>query len=154
MKQKKTQNRLKSLYCAASVLLLLCSCAHTEDTSNMDELPGSSAAKLDPFRETAEKLAGSVLEGIKKKDYKEFSKNMTYEMKSTITQDKFKILLKRFENELGDYESRQYLGTLKQGPLKVALWKAKFSKTNNELLLRLVIGELDGKPKVFGFWLQ
>ena len=60
--------------------------------------------------------------------------------------------LKRNTN--GSYESRQLLGDLSVGELTVLLWKARFKNFKNDVLIRMDVGELDGKILVFRLLIQ
>lgn len=103
------------------------------------------------LRKIGEKFVEELLEGLNEDDYELFSENQIYELKSTITKDKFKIMVDRMRKDLGEYQSRQYLGFLKSGPFETLMWKAKYSKSPNDVLVSLSLGELDGAYKVFGF---
>jgi exonuclease VII large subunit len=100
----------------------------------------------------ADKILSEILNGMAAGDYQSFTKNFTKELKKNITEKNFRIMTERLKEKIGGYVSRQYMGTVRKGPWTVYLWKAKYEKAkNNDLILRLVLGNLDGKLQVFGF---
>lgn len=100
----------------------------------------------------ANNILSGVLKGMSSRDYAVFTKNFTKDLKKNLTEKNFKIMNARLKEKIGAYKSRKYLGSIKKGPLTVYLWKAKYAKAaNNDLILRLALGELDGKLYVFAF---
>ena len=73
---------------------------------------------------------------------------------------------------MGTYKSRVYLGCLDRGIFNIYLWKGSFEPSEQvfeslkmqkkskkdlpkfDVLIRLDMGRVDGKWKVFGFYLQ
>lgn len=108
--------------------------------------------------ESKEELAAatmvkSIMDSIPKDDYDTFTANFTTDLKGRFPKDKFISTNKVLKEKLGDYSKLEYLGFLKKGPLTMYLWKATFKKTpeNNEMVIRLTLGELDKKQQVFAF---
>ena len=101
----------------------------------------------------AEKMVNSIMGSIPKDDYDTFTANFTTDLKGRFPKDKFMSTNKVLRDKLGDCSKLEYLGFLKKGPLTMYLWKANFKKTseNNEMVIRLTLGELDKKLQVFAF---
>jgi hypothetical protein len=100
----------------------------------------------------ADKMLSGVLAGMANGDYVLFTTNFTKELKRNLTEKNFKMMNAQLKEKIGVYKSREYLGSIKKGPLTVYLWKAKYAKAeNNDLILRLALGKLDGKLSVFAF---
>lgn len=130
------------------------------EPKNINETP------VDKLKETAEKYIDTIVIGLKDRNYKMFSEHLTDEMKTTITKDKFELMVDAFEKEKGVYQSRVYLGELTKGYFKVFFWKGKFVRPDvkskkdkkdeleDETLIRLILGEVDDKYLIFGFSFQ
>ena len=100
----------------------------------------------------ANSILDKIIEGMKDEDYDDFTQNFTADLKGNFTKKRFQALNKQLKGKIGDYQKRTYLGTLTKGPLTVYLWKSQFSNAkNNDLVIRLTLGELDGKEQVFAF---
>ena len=100
----------------------------------------------------ANKMLSGVLSGMASGDYAAFTKNFTKDLKKNLTEKNFKLMNAQLKEKIGVYKSREYLGSIKKGPLTVYLWKAKYAKAdNNDLVLRLALGKLDDKLSVFAF---
>lgn len=103
---------------------------------------------------SAESIITQIFKGMEEKDYAVYSKDFTDDLKVQIGEEKFKDMNKSMEEHLGNYKSREYLGALKKSVFEIYLWKAQFSGTEDDVLVRLILGELDGACKVFGIWFQ
>ena len=100
----------------------------------------------------ADSILTKILKGMKNDDYKEFTAQFTSDLKKNFTEKKFKALNAELKKTLGEYKKRSYLGSLEKGPMRMYLWKATFENAKkNDLVIRLTLGELDGKEQVFGF---
>jgi vacuolar-type H+-ATPase subunit H len=100
----------------------------------------------------ADKMLVNIMRGMRDDNYKDFTENFTRDLKTNFTEKKFKALNAQLKGKIGDYKKRYYLGSLQKGPLRVYLWKGIFSNAkNNDLVIRLTIGELDGKDQVYAF---
>lgn len=100
----------------------------------------------------ANKILDRTMKGIKENSYGDFSYRFNADLKKRITKKAFEKMCSNLSASIGEYESREYLGTLQKGPLNIYLWKGKFSKAkNNDLVIRLTLGKLDEAVQVFAF---
>ena len=101
----------------------------------------------------ADAILNKMLKSIPKDDYATFSADCTVDFKKRFNKKTFLATNKVLNEKLGPCTKTEYLGFLKKGPLTMYLWKANFEKThkNNELVIRLTLGDLDKKPQVFAF---
>ncbi len=143
-----------------------------EDTTSAAPLadkPATKAQKMekndaDAARTFANAALEDILSGMKTNDHVLFCRNLTDEMKVSINKDNFKKMMEVFNEKHGPYKNRVYLGELSQGFLYVYLWKAQFApvvkKDNkeepiqNDTLITMNVGKVDGKFLVFGIWFQ
>ena len=100
----------------------------------------------------ADSILTEILKGMKEDNYSEFTNKFTTDLKTNFTEKKFKALNAQLKSKIGEYKNRIYLGSLQKGPLRVYLWKAVFTNAKqNDLVIRLTLGNLDDKEQVFAF---
>jgi len=102
---------------------------------------------------TATAILDRMLKSIPKDDYATFSTDCTVDFKKRFNEKTFLATNKVLNEKLGPCKKTEYLGFLRKGPLTLYLWKASFEKTHkeNELIIRLMLGDLDKKLQVFAF---
>jgi vacuolar-type H+-ATPase subunit H len=107
----------------------------------------------DPEEEKlAKQMVKTIIKAIETDDYETFSKDFSDDHKERLTKDKFATITKNINENLGKFGDIHYLGTLKKGVLTVYMWKASFPKSEeSEMMIRLTLGQLDGKTQVFFF---
>lgn len=147
------------------------SSATPEDTTAapLADKPVTKAQKMeksdaDASRAFANAALEDILNGMKTDDHVLFCRNLTDEMKVSINKDNFKKMMEVFNEKHGPYKNRVFLGELSQGLLNVYLWKSQFAPVvkkgdkeepiQNDTLITMNVGKVDGKFMVFGIWFQ
>jgi len=102
----------------------------------------------------ADPILDNILEGFKYDNYLRYSRDFDSDLKVLGSRTKFFQANRRMQKTLGSYLSRDYLGSLYKSGMIVALWKAKFDKTNNDVLIKLVLKNKRNRYVVMGLWLQ
>jgi hypothetical protein len=102
----------------------------------------------------AEPMLDTILEGFATNDYAKYSKDFDPTLKETISDKRFLDVDRQIESSIGNFSSRQYLGFLTKGKMTVVLWKAKFDKSNDDVLIKLVVSKRGDKYLVTGLWFQ
>ena len=143
------------LFFSAAVLAFLLNACTTPAAETASHPAGIREDEL----KTAELFATQMLDGLFGDSYEKFIKDLTPEGRA---------VLKR----MGTYKSRVYLGCLDRGIFNIYLWKGSFEPSEQvleslkiqkkskkdlpkfDVLIRLEMGRVDGKWKVFGFYLQ
>ena len=105
-------------------------------------------------RTIAEPILDSILEGFKTSDYAKYSKDFDDTLKEAISQKKVFEVSGQIKSSIGNYQSREYLGFLTKGQMTVVLWKGRFNKSEDDVLIRLVISKRGNKYLVTGPWFQ
>jgi len=105
-------------------------------------------------RTITEPLLDNILDGIMTKDYAKYSRDFEDTMKEVVTQEAFLKSNRQIQNRIGSYKSRTYLGFLKKGNMTLVLWKGKFDKTEDDVLIKLVVSKRKGRYLVTGLWFQ
>ena len=109
-------------------------------------------ASDDQVRGFATEEMSSILKAVESRNYEQFSRDFSDQMKKAETAEKFSVLSEKFDKSLGKLVSLDYLGFYVKGANTVALFKARFSKSEDDLFMRLVVDLKSPKQRVTGLW--
>jgi len=146
--------RLAALAAAALLLAAGTACRTwlaQEDAPAAATEPVKSALVGDEKQAKAEAILDDLLAGLGGKDRARYLAHLTKEQQERATPANFAKMAADIEADLGTYRSRQFLGHLDQQVLDIYIWKVRFDKVDEDALIRLVLGEVDGRLQVFGF---
>jgi hypothetical protein len=102
----------------------------------------------------ADPILDSLLKGFDTGNYELYSKYFDDTLKDMVSKQKFLQTRDKIFKSIGKFESRSYLGFLRHGKATVVLWKAKFSKSPDDVLIKLVLSRRGDQVKVLGLWFQ
>ncbi|MEW6388593.1 MAG: DUF3887 domain-containing protein [Thermodesulfobacteriota bacterium] len=105
-------------------------------------------------RAVAEPILDNLLAGFNAGDYAQYSRDFDTTLKEAISPKKFQQTRQTILNKMGKYEAKSFLGFLQQGRMTVVLWKGKFAKTEDDVLIKLVLSKRPEKTVVVGLWFQ
>ncbi len=95
-----------------------------------------------------------IFSGIEEGDFRNYSKDFSKSMKDSQTRENFLGLQKRIQKQLGQLRSLEYLGYyVQQGDL-ITLFKARFSKHNDDVVVKLVFDRRSDHKEVTGLWFE
>lgn len=99
----------------------------------------------------AEEIVSNILESTASNNYKNYTRDFTPGLAEKITKKDFEAKNEKLKEDLGEFKEKQFLGVLKKNLFDVYLWKTKFSKHNDEMLMRLFLIDEEGTYKVYMF---
>ena len=99
----------------------------------------------------AEAMVDRMLNGINKDDYALYSGNFFKGLKDQVKEKDFKALNDDLKKQIGEYKSRKFMDILNKKLVDIFLLKAKFTKTDEDVLIRLFLIEDEGQYKVSSF---
>jgi hypothetical protein len=102
----------------------------------------------------ANPILDAVLTGFNDGNYSLYSKYFDATLKDAIPEQKFRQVRREIQKKLGKYQSRTYLGFLQKGNFTMVLWKGRFSASNDDVLIKLVLSKRGKKTEVTGLWFQ
>ncbi len=105
-------------------------------------------------RAIAEPILEGILEGFKNDDYAVYSKNFDATLREAVTERRFHETDAQITSSMGECTGREYLGFLHKGKMTAVLWKATFSRTEDDILIKLVLSKRGDQYLVTGLWLQ
>jgi hypothetical protein len=117
---------------------------------------GCSATKSasGDLRDCANDITDGILIGLNNDDYGKFSENFDQKMKSSLPEVQFKVISYNIKSKIGNYLSKEYVGSENKDGYTVMIYKGKFSQENDDVIIRTVLSENAGKMLVSGFWLD
>ena len=99
-------------------------------------------------------LGGNILRAMQKADYKSFAKYVN-EKDNKISEDEFRTSEKNIREQFGRITGFEYLTDLEMPLMHNLIWKVQFERkgknqetVKQDLLFRLVLGTIDGKPHI------
>lgn len=102
----------------------------------------------------ADPILDNILDGFKYDDYLIYSRDFDPTLKVVGSRTKFFKVSRYIQTRLGNYLHRDYMGYLNKGDVIIVLWKGKFDKTKNDVLIKLVLKNERKRYNVAGLWLQ
>jgi hypothetical protein len=102
----------------------------------------------------ADPILDTVLTGLNEGNYGKFAKFFDETMKDAMPEKKFRQVRGEHLQKLGKYQSRTYLGFETKDNFTVALWKGRFSASDNDVMIKLVLSKRGDKIQVAGLWFQ
>jgi opacity protein-like surface antigen len=102
----------------------------------------------------ANPILDTVLTGFNNGNYALYSKYFDTTMKNAMPEKKFRQVRRDFLKKLGKYQSRSYKGFEQTGNFTVALWKGRFSASDDDVTIKLVLIKPGKKVEVAGLWFQ
>jgi hypothetical protein len=118
--------------------------------------PAAHAAtiNIDPehIKSRATKLIEEIIQGISEGDYGLYSQHFSKPMKESQTRENFLELQRSLQKSIGKFQSLEYLGFYSQYGNLITLFKARFSRDKDDVLIRLVLESYGADAKVTGLW--
>lgn len=133
------------------LLLILFSGCCVLPNENEPDVNKREIAKDDPrLKLTGEK----ILQALQNKNYSEFAK-FANEKENKITEEDFRTSEKNIREQFGKITGFEYLTDLELPLMHNMIWKVRFERkgknqetVRQELLFRLILGSINGKPHV------
>ncbi len=123
----------------------------------LSPMPGAAAVigrTNQAVRELADPLLDNVLKGLADEDYFKYSRDFDNILKETITMQRFQEIRKKIQGWVGNYLYREYLGFINRKEISIVFWKGAFDQSKDEILMKMVIIEQDGKYLINGLWFE
>jgi len=106
------------------------------DTTGIEEISGS--------------IVEDILQGIKTGDYAKYSKDFSQHLKAAIPESKFRDISIDFTSQFGEYLSKEFLEARDNTSFIAVFYRAKFSKENQEVIVKVNLERVDDYVYVMG----
>jgi len=137
---------MKYLFLMLTVIFLTCAPSFT--------FAGVIGETNEEVASIAEPILDNILEAFESNDYIKYSQNFDATLKESVSKKKFVEADRHFESFLGDYQSKEYLGFVVKGKMSVVLWKARYSKSSDDVIIKLILSKRGDEVLVTGLWFQ
>ena len=106
------------------------------------------------IRKFADPATENMLLHFNDGNYNQYSKDFSQEMKTAMTEEKFKNVASSIKDTLGSYVSMEFVSIDLREDYITASYACKFAQENNPILVRSVFIQKDGKTYIDGLWLN
>ncbi len=112
--------------------------------------------KIDPgqIRIQAVRILDDVFQGLSEGTYGLYTKDFSENMKASQSREDFLLLQRNFQKTVGHLRSMEYIGFYVQDNHVIALFKSRFSKIKDDMLVKLVLDIRSSPPRVTGLWFE
>ena len=100
------------------------------------------------IEDIANPILNNILDGIKTGNAEKYSKDFK------ASRRMFMQKYDQVQAQIGNWKGYQYLGFLNRETETIVLWKGHFTKTDNDVLIKMAISKENGKYLVVGLWFQ
>ncbi len=102
----------------------------------------------------ADPILDTLLTGLNNGNYGLYAKYFDDTLRDAIPENKFQQVRGEIQKKLGKSQSRTYLGFEKKGNFTVALWRGRFSASEDDVLIKLALSKRGDKVEISGLWFQ
>ncbi len=96
----------------------------------------------------------NLLAGFNEGNYPQYARDFDDTLREAISEKKFSDTRAKILSTLGKYKNGTYLGFLRKDHTTVVLYRGIFAKTDDEVLINLVLSKRHNKNQVTGLWFQ
>lgn len=93
-------------------------------------------------------MVTSVIDGIFNGNYALYSRDFSEKNKKYFDKDVFEKAHLAVKEELGEYKGEEFIGSWRKGDYDILLWKTRFSKIKDDILIQMYVKKIDGTYKI------
>jgi len=116
--------------------------------------PAERSGHAEQIRDQATAALERIMQAISEGDYGLYTRDFSKQMKDSQDRESFLQLQSNLQRSLGKFKSMEFLGFYVQYGGTIVLFKARFSKEKEDVLIRLVLDRKKSPPQVTGLWLD
>jgi hypothetical protein len=105
-------------------------------------------------RQYADPMVDNILAGMRFDDFQRYGRDFDPALKVLGFRTQFFEANRKIKAAYGDYVAREYLGALRRPEGYLVLWKGRFSRTPEQVLIKLELKQENKKYVVTGMWLE
>lgn len=115
---------------------------------------GGEPVDAEKVRQYADPATENVLAALNGGSYESFSRDFDKAMKEALPEKTFKEFSTSTRTKIGDYLSKEFYKAEKQKQYTVIYYRARFSKESDDVIVKTVFSENEGKHQVSGFFMD
>jgi hypothetical protein len=138
--------------CLAVAGILFTGCSTVKEVKpDKDSVgPSQDVENSSSSEEAGKKMIDSICRGISTGNYPLYSRDFTEKHKEHFDIKMFNDAHNAVNEKLGDYKGIKYIGFWKKRDTDILLWKARFSGTEDDILVKMYVTKIDGTYKIVG----
>jgi len=118
------------------------------------ETGAAPGATDESIKSHATDIVKEIIEGLSEGDYTRYTSHFSDVMRKAQSREAFLELQKNLQKKLGAVRSVEYIGHYRQYGGTVTLFKARYSKEPEDVIIKLVLDRDKSSPMVTGLWLD
>ena len=136
--------------CLMAIGFLFAGCATTTEKKTEKEVytAPTDLKGCTTFQEAGKKMITSVSTGLHTGNYALYSRDFSKKNKKYFDKNVFTKASDAVTEELGEFQGEKFVGSWRKGDYDIMLWKARFSKTKDDVLIQMYIKKLNGTYKI------
>lgn len=147
---------LVKIFISLLMIVLVQGCSSTSNNAPQIEqkkevYAASNLSQCKDVEQAGQVMVEGVIKGLDSGNYEMYTRDFTNESKKSFTNEIFQDAYKAFDSNLGKIKTKQYLGSYQKNGYWVLLWKAKYSKVSEDILLELYVKKAESNYKVAAF---
>lgn len=100
-------------------------------------------------------MTENILLAMNDDDYARFSRDFDGEMQVALSEENYKKIIPPIKDNLGNYISKEIMSyEFTDDGLLIVIYKAKFSKSPTDVIVKSVFREYDNQEYIAGFWIN
>ncbi len=149
----KISKTLQLMICI-SFVAILSGCASFDSEEEKPEIkketvaPTADLNKCKNVEEAGKKMIDSICRGLVLDNYSLYSRDFTEKHKKYFNKEMFDKASEGVRENLGEYKGVKYIGFWKKGGYDILLWKAKFSDSEDDILIEMYVEKEDDGYKI------
>ena len=104
--------------------------------------------------DTVTPILNDLLDAHANEDYALFAGHLDKQRAGKIPEKQFLDAAKATNKRLGTCQEKHFLAALRRDDRPMLLWVAKFSNSDNDALISLILDRQDGETVVDWFWVE
>ena len=135
---------------ALSAVFLFSACSTTnvdekekETTEKIITPPTEGLQNCKTYEEAGKLMIISVIEGLTTVNYDLYSRDFNAQNKKYFNLEVFTQAAEAVKKELGDLQDKTYIGYWVKGNYTIVLWKTRFSKTKDDILIEMYVDKTE-----------
>jgi len=145
----------------AALALFIGGCASTANNDNtkttdsaQSEInipPTGNLSELNSYEDAAKQMIPSIIDGLSNDNYAMYSRDFDAKNKEYFNKELFEDAAKAVKEKLGEFKEITYVGIWTKGNYHIAMWKAKYTKSEDDIIMQMYISKEGGTYKIAAF---
>jgi len=110
------------------------------------------SGKVEQIKDQSTLALERIMQAISEGDYGLYTRDFSKQMKDSQDRESFLQLQSNLQRSLGKFKSMEFLGFYVQYGGTITLFKARFSKEKEDVLIRLVLDRKKSPAHITGLW--